>query len=72
MPEALPAVTVPFLSKAGRSFASVSMVVPCLGYSSASTTVSPLREVIVTGTISSLKRPAFCAASARDCERAAS
>ena len=30
MPEALPAVTVPFLSKAGRSFASTSTVVPCL------------------------------------------
>ncbi len=34
MPEALPAVTVPFLSNAGRSFFSVSAVVPCFGYSS--------------------------------------
>ncbi len=69
MPEALPAVTVPFLSKAGRSLASTSTVVPCLGYSSVSTTVSPRRVAIFTGTISSLKRPAFCAASALACER---
>ena len=31
MPEALPAVTVPFLSNAGRSFDKTSTVVPCLG-----------------------------------------
>ena len=31
MPEALPAVTVPSLAKAGRSFASASTVVPCFG-----------------------------------------
>ena len=64
MPDALPAVTVPFLSKAGRNFASTSTVVPCFGCSSVSTIVSPRRLAILTGTISSLKRPAFCAASA--------
>src|SRR6266702_2856294 len=37
MPEALAAVTVPSLAKAGRSLPTASMVVPCLGYSSAST-----------------------------------
>src|SRR5665213_18129 len=72
MPEALPAVTVPFLSKAGFNFASVSTVVPWRGCSSVSTTTSPLRVFTVTGTISSVKRPDFCAASARLCERAAS
>ena len=45
MPEALPAVTVPFLSNAGRSFVNVSSVVPCLGYSSSETTTSPLRPL---------------------------
>src|SRR5271155_1335531 len=50
MPEALPAVTVPFLSKAGRSLARTSTVVPCLGYSSISTIVSPRRVAILTGT----------------------
>ena len=66
MPEALPAVTVPFLSKAGRSFDNTSTVVPCFGCSSVSTTVSPRRVAILTGTISSLNRPSFCAASALD------
>ena len=33
--------------------------------------VSPLRPLMVTGTISSLNRPAFCAASALFCEAAA-
>ena len=71
MPEALPAVTVPFLSKAGRSFDNTSTVVPCFGCSSVSTTVSPRRVLITTGTISSLKRPDFCAASAFACDQAA-
>src|SRR3981081_4389752 len=63
MPEALPAVTVPFLSKAGRRLASASSVAPCLGYSSVSTTTSPLRDSTLTATSSSLNRPA---ASQRD------
>ena len=36
-----------------------------------STTTSPLRVLMVTGTISSLKRPVFFAASALFCEAAA-
>jgi acetyl-CoA C-acetyltransferase len=64
-------VTVPSLSKAGRSLLTASSVVPCLGYSSASTSMSPLRVLMVTGTISSLKRPDFCAASALFCDPAA-
>ena len=72
IPEALPAVTVPALSNAGRSWPSFSAVVPCFGYSSASnTTAGPLRCGISSGMISSLKRPAFCAASAFCWEAAA-
>ena len=71
MPEALPAVTVPSLTKAGRSLASVSSVVPGRMYSSWSTTMSPFRVLTVTGTISSLNLPAFCAASALFCEATA-
>ena len=37
-PEALPAVTVPSLEKAGLSFANTSAVVPARGYSSVSKT----------------------------------
>ena len=40
-------------------------------YSSLSTTMSPLRPLTVTGTISSLNLPAFCAASALFCEATA-
>jgi hypothetical protein len=64
MPDALPAVTVPSFEKAGLSFARDSTVVPARIYSSWSTTMSPLRLEIVTGVISSLKRPSFWAASA--------
>ena len=64
MPDALPAVTVPSLAKAGRSFASASTVVPWRGYSSVSTTMSPLRLGTVTAAISSARRPSFCASSA--------
>ena len=71
MPDALAAVTVPSLAKAGRSLPILSSVVPCLGYSSASTTTSPLRVLTVTGAISSLNLPAFCAASALFCEATA-
>ena len=63
-PEALPAVTVPSLEKAGRSFCIASIVAPGRIYSSLSTTTSPLRVLTVKGAISSLNRPAFCAASA--------
>ena len=63
-PEALPAVTVPSLEKAGLSFCIASMVAPWRMYSSLSTTTSPLRVLTVKGAISSLNRPAFCAASA--------
>ena len=62
-------MTEPSLANAGRSLATVSSVVPKRGNSSVSTTVSPLRPLIVTGTISSLKRPALIAASALFCER---
>ena len=64
MPEALPAVTVPSLAKAGRSLPSTSSVVSGFGYSSSATTTSPLRPFTVTGAISSLKRPAFMASPA--------
>ena len=63
MPEALPAVTVPpSRRKAGRSLCNVSIVVSGFGYSSVSTTVSPLRPLIVTTVISSLNLPAAIAA----------
>ena len=64
MPDAFAAVTVPSLEKAGFSFATESKVAPARMYSSFSTTTSPLRPDTVTGAISSLKRPAFWAASA--------
>ena len=70
-PDALAAVTVPSLSKAGFSFCMASSVAPRRMYSSESTIVSPLRPLMVKGTISSLKRPAFCAASALFCEASA-
>ena len=49
MPQALPAVTVPSLVKAGRRPAIASIVAPSRIYSSLSTTVSPLRPFTVTG-----------------------
>jgi hypothetical protein len=67
----LPAVTEPSLAKAGRSLAIASIVAPWRMYSSCSTTVSPFRVLTVKGTISSAKRPAFCAASALFCEATA-
>ena len=72
MPEALPAVTVPSLVKAGRSFAMLSAEASWRIYSSSLTTTSPLRVVSVTGVISSLNFPAFCAAAAFCCEARAS
>ena len=74
-PLALPAVTVAWssdLPRTGRSFARPSMVVSGRGCSSVSTTVSPLRDRTVTGTISSANTPDFCAATARWWERTAS
>ena len=68
IPEAFPAVTVPSLLNAGRRLPSVSRFVPCFGYSSSSTIVSPRRDLTVTGTISSLNLPSFCAVSALLCE----
>ncbi|MNT05666.1 hypothetical protein D3C72_1402940 [compost metagenome] len=64
-PEALAAVTVPALSKAGFRPDRLSSVAPWRTNSSVlNATGSPLRCGISTGTISSSKRPAFWAASA--------
>src|SRR5204862_416375 len=60
-PGALPAVVVPSGSKTGRSAASFSSVVSRRIPSSAATPP--------TVTISSAKRPAPCAATARSCDR---
>ena len=60
-PLAFPAVTVPSLLNAGRSLAIISAVLSWRIYSSSLTTMSPLRPLIVTGVISSLNRPLFCA-----------
>ena len=57
--------------KIGGSFASASSVVSRRGDSSTSTTVSPLREWIVTATISSGRRPSSVALIASSCERSA-
>ena len=64
MPDALPAVTVPSLLKAGFSLASFSRSGVRWGYSSVSKTVSPFVEWIVIGTISFLNLPASIAAIA--------
>ena len=69
--DAEPAVIVPSGANAGRSFASDSAVVSGRTPSSSLTTSgSPLRCGISTGTISSSNRPSFIAAAARSCERA--
>lgn len=72
-PDALPAVTVPpSLRKGVGSFASFSRVVSPRGCSSVPTsTGSPLRLGIETGTISLASRPFCCAATAFCCERTA-
>ncbi|EWS64523.1 hypothetical protein Y695_02233 [Hydrogenophaga sp. T4] len=65
IPDALPAVTEPALSKAGRRPASTSAVVLALMNSSLlNSTGSPLRCGMLTPTISSLNLPAACAAAA--------
>ena len=72
MPEALPAVTLPVLSKAGRKPASPSADDFWLTNSSvAKISGSPLRCGMLTPTISSLKRPACCAAMALSCDASA-
>ncbi|MNV62810.1 hypothetical protein D3C71_1553740 [compost metagenome] len=64
-PEALPAVTEPALSNAGRSPARASALVLRLMYSSAANfTGSPLRWGMSTATISASNLPASCAAAA--------
>ena len=70
---ALPAVTVAPspLPNAGRSLARTSAVVSTRGPSSVSTIVSPFFPAMVTGAISFVKRPAFCASTAFRCEAAA-
>jgi hypothetical protein len=69
MPEALAAVTVPSLSKAGRSLEMPSIVTPCLMYSSCRPRVALAALDGDCATISSLNLPAFCAASALFCCR---
>ena len=68
IPDALPAVTVPSLLNAGRSRAIPSIVESSRIYSSSETITSPLRVFTVTGSISSLNRPALRAAEAFCCE----
>jgi hypothetical protein len=70
-PGELPAVCEPSLPERPGSEASRSSDVSRRGDSSASTTVSPLRPLMVTGTISSAMRPSSVAAIARSCERSA-
>ena len=50
MPEAFPAVTVPFFLNAGFSLLRVSNVIPALGCSSTSNIVSPFLDFKTTGT----------------------
>ena len=69
--DAEPAVIVPSLPNAGRSFASASTVVsPRTPSSSSTTTGSPLRCGTSTGTTSSTKTPFFHASAASWCDRA--
>ena len=70
-PGALPAVVAPSFENTGGSAASRSAEVSRRGPSSVSTTVSPRRPGIVTGTISSASRPASMAAIARSWLRSA-
>jgi hypothetical protein len=55
IPDALPAVTVPSLAKTVRNFCSVSTFVSPRTCSSVAKDVVPLRVVMSTGTICSLK-----------------
>ena len=70
---ALPAVTLPALSKAGRSPARPSaLVLRLMNSSAAKTTGSPFFCARLTGVISASKNPACCARTALRCERSAS
>ena len=64
MPDALPAVTQPFLLNAVGSFASTSIVVSGRMWSSRAKTSVPLRVFSSTGTTSSSKRPSAQARAA--------
>ena len=70
-PGELPAVCEPSLPTRPGSLASASSDESRRGASSTSTTVSPLRPLTVTETISSARRPSSVAAIARSCERSA-
>ena len=70
-PGRCPAVVAPSFENTGGSAASRSAEVSRRGPSSVSTTVSPLRPGMVTGTISSASRPASMAATARSWLRSA-
>ena len=63
--EALAAVMVPSFANAGRKVGIFS-ILALNGCSSFSTTVSPLRDLTVTGTISAVFKPPSIAALARD------
>ena len=63
-PGELPAVCEPSFMKIGGSLASVSRLASRRGASSISTTVSPFLPLIVTGTISSGRRPSSVALTA--------
>ena len=65
MPEALPAVTVPFLSNTGFSFAMLSMVASARGCSSVSNFAVPPLALISMGRIWSLKTQCLMASMAR-------
>jgi hypothetical protein len=69
MPDALPAVTVPSLPNAARSFESASIVVSGLMWSSWSITTSSLPRLTFTPTISAANLPAFTALAPSACER---
>ena len=64
IPDALPAVTVPSLLKAGLNFESFSKFVVLFGYSSVSNTTVLFFPFISIGTISSLNLPASTASIA--------
>ena len=70
-PGAFPAVCAPSLWNAPRSFDSASRLLSRRGASSTSTVVSPFLELMVTGVISSGRRPSSVAWIASSCERSA-
>ena len=71
IPEALPAVTTPSgFPEQHLNLPSDSAVVPALGPSSVSTTISPFLFLTTTGTISSLNLPSAIAFSHFCCELA--